>query len=427
MLNFLHFYDKLTAQWRYCQRRRSGRNDGCDLGCNHRRVPLRKPQMLVATVLALALIAMATPPASAQFTFSLLHTFTGGTDGNHPPGGVIQDADGNLYGATALGGANCGGAGCGTVFKVDKNGRYTVLYRFLGGSDGAAPRAGLARDAAGNLYGTTQGQGNAGVSTVFKVGKNGNETVLFNFNQAGVGGSANSTPLLDAAGNLYGTTPAAFVDHCHFRGNIYACGLVFRLSKSGAFKLVHTFKSKRTGINPNGNLVMDASGNLYGTTVLGGYGGSPACGLGYGFFGCGTVFKIGKDGKFALLHVFHGKADGSFPVGVIGDGAGNLYGITDSGGDLNCSRELRGCGTIFKIDNAGKFSVLYKFHPELPGLIMYNNLFRDSQGNLYGTNQGGGAHAGGYCSSWTRKGNSPTSTILARSHRLTELRRPAPC
>ena len=365
-----------------------------------------KPQMLIAALLALALIAMVTPPASAQFTFDLLHTFTGGTDGNYPEGGVIQDADGNLYGTTAFGGLNCGGQGCGTVFKIDKNGQYTVLYRFLGGSDGAAPRAGLARDAGGNLYGTTQGQGGVGAaSTVFKVDKNGNETVLFNFNQAGVGGSANSTPLLDAQGNLYGTTPAAFLDHCHYKGKIYECGLIFRLSKIGAFKIVHTFKSKTTGINPNGNLVMDASGNLYGTTVFGGYGGSAACGLGYNFFGCGTVFKIGKDGNFTLLHVFHGKADGSFPVGVVGDGAGNLYGITDSGGDLTCSPELRGCGSIFKIDNTGKFSVLYKFHPEFPGLIMYNNLFRDSQGNLYGTNEGGGAHAGGYLFKLDAKGN----------------------
>jgi uncharacterized repeat protein (TIGR03803 family) len=368
---------------------------------------LRKPQMLVAAILALALIAIATPPANAQLSFDLLHTFTGGTDGNYPVGGVIQDADGNLYGTTAFGGSNCGGQGCGTVFKIDKNGQYTVLYRFLGGSDGAAPRASLARDAAGNLYGTTQGQGGVGaVSTVFKVDKHGNETVLFNFNQAGVGGSANSTPILDAEGNLYGTTPAGFVDHCHLRGNIYACGLVFRLSKSGAFKVVHTFKSRLTGINPNGNLVMDASGNLYGTTVLGGFGGSSACGLGYNFFGCGTVFKIGKNGKFSLLHVFHGKADGSFPVGVIGDGAGNLYGITDSGGELPCSVVLiYGCGTIFKIDNAGKFSVLYKFHPEFPGLIGYNNLVRDSKGNLYGTNQGGGTHGGGYLFELDAKGS----------------------
>ena len=368
---------------------------------------MRKSQILVVTILASAVLGIATPRAHAQFTFNLLHTFTGGGDGNYPEGGVIQDADGNLYGTTAFGGLDCEDQGCGTVFEIDNNGQYTVLYRFQGGGDGAAPRAGLARDAAGNVYGTTQGQGTVGaVSTVFKVDEHGNETVLFTFGKTGDGGSANSTPILDAEGNLYGTTPAGSNTQCHLRGKIYDCGLVFRLSKSGTFKVLHTFTSPATGINPNGNLVMDARGNLYGTTIFGGYGGDAACGLGYNFFGCGTVFKISKDGKFTVLHVFRGKADGSFPVGVIGDGAGNLYGITDSGGELPCSVVLiYGCGTIFKIDNAGNFSVLHKFHPEFPGLIAYNNLFRDSQGNLYGTNQGGGAHAGGYLFELDTKGN----------------------
>jgi uncharacterized repeat protein (TIGR03803 family) len=343
--------------------------------------------MLFAPVLALALLAIATPPATAQLTFDLLHSFTGGTDGNHPPAGVIQDADGNLYGTTAFGGLNCQDQGCGTVFEIDKNGQYTVLHRFLGGSDGAAPRASLARDAAGNLYGTTQGQGSvAAVPTVFKLDKNGNETVLFTFDNFADGGPPNSTPILDAEGNLYATTPSGGDVNCDKKsGN--GCGVVFRLSKSGAFKVLHTFTSQATGEQPNGNLVMDANGNLYGTTVFGGFGGSSACGLGYNFFGCGTVFKVSKNGKFTALHVFRGKSDGSFPVGVIGDGAGNLFGITNSGGDLNCSKvTIYGCGTIFKIDSAGKFSVLYKFHPKSPGMIGYNNLVRDSKGNLYGTN-----------------------------------------
>jgi uncharacterized repeat protein (TIGR03803 family) len=343
--------------------------------------------MLFATVLALALLAIATPPASAQLTFDLLHTFTGGTDGNHPQGGVIQDVDGNLYGTTAFGGLSCADQGCGTVFKIDKNGQYTVLYRFFGGSDGAAPRAGLVRDAAGNLYGTTQGQGTVGaVSTVFKVDKNGNETVLFIFDKFGDGGSANSAPILDAAGNLYGTTPYGGDPNCSTNGN--GCGVVFRLSKSGVFKVLHTFTSFANGVQPNGTLVMDASGNLYGATILGGDGEhNRVCSyLGIGNVGCGTVFKIGKNGKFTMLYRFLGKADGGNPIGMIGDGAGNLYGITDDGGDLKCYPPV-GCGTIFKIDNTGKFSVLYRFDPTHPQEMAYNNLVRDSKGNLYGTNE----------------------------------------
>jgi uncharacterized repeat protein (TIGR03803 family) len=215
--------------------------------------------MLVVTILALALLAIAPPPASAQFTLDVLHNFAGGTDGNYPQGGVIQDEDGNLYGTTAFGGSGCVPAGCGTVYKIDKNGDYTVLYRFQGSNDGAAPRAGLARDAAGNLYGTTQGQGTP--ATVFKVDKNGHETVLFIFeNNRKDGCCAEAAPVLDAAGNLYGTTPYGIAEN----------GVVYKIDVHGKFSVVHTFTDIADGAEPYGGLVIDASGNLYGATVNGG-------------------------------------------------------------------------------------------------------------------------------------------------------------
>jgi len=325
--------------------------------------------------------------ANAQFTLDVLHDFAGGTDGNYPQGGVIQDAEGNLYGTTAFGGVNCvafgQATGCGTVYKIDKNGDYTVLYRFQGGNDGAAPRAGLARDAAGNLYGTTQGQGVVGAeSTVFKVDKSGHETVLFIFkNNRKDGCCADAAPVLDAAGNLYGTTPFGIDEN----------GVVYKIDVHGKFS-VHTFTDIADGALPYGGLVIDASGNLYGATVNGGDDlEKRSCYTDYNSVfenGCGTIFKITPNGEFSVLYRFHGSADGENPVSVVLDPAGNLYGVTDSGGDLKCSIVFTsGCGTIFKIDTAGKFSVLHTFHPNPVTNPMYNNLFLDSKGNIYGSNQ----------------------------------------
>jgi len=350
---------------------------------------MRKPQMLVVTILALALLAITTPSASAQ-TLDVLHNFAGGTDGNYPQGGVIQDADGNLYGTTAFGGSNCVPAGCGTVYKIDKNGEYTVLYRFLGGNDGAAPRAGLARDAAGNLYGTTQGQGSP--ATVFKVDKNGHETVLFIFeNSKKDGCCADAAPVLDAAGNLYGTTPFGIAEN----------GVVYKVDVHGRFSVVHTFTDIADGAEPHGGLVIDASGNLYGATVNGGDNlKDRSCYTDYNSVfedGCGTIFKIDNAGKFSVLYRFHGSADGGNPVSVVLDPAGNLYGVTDHGGDLKCSTVFTwGCGTIFKIDNAGKFSVLHTFHPDPVTNSMYNNLFLDSKGDIYGSNEAEPFSEGGF-------------------------------
>jgi len=319
--------------------------------------------------------------ASAQFTLDVLHHFAGGTDGNYPQGGVIRDEEGNLTGTTAFGGVSCAPAGCGTVYKIDKNGEYTVLYRFQWGNDGAAPRAGLARDAAGNLYGTTQGQGSP--STVFKVDKNGHETVLFVFeNSKKDGCCADAAPVLDAAGNLYGTSPYGIAEN----------GVVYKIDVHGKFSVVHTFTDIADGAEPYGGLVIDASGNLYGATVNGGDDlKKRSCYTDYNSVfenGCGTIFKIDNAGKFSVLYRFHGSVDGGNPVSVVLDPVGNLYGITDSGGALPCDKILIfGCGTIFKIDTAGKFSVLHTFRPNPVTNPMYNNLFLDSKGNIYGTNE----------------------------------------
>ncbi len=136
--------------------------------------------------------------AQAQ-TFTVLYNFTGSSDGGYPYGGLVQDADGNLYGAANVGGAS----NFGVVFKVDPQGTETVLYSFAGGTDGESPYGGVILDTAGNLYGTTYKGGASNYGTVFKVSKAGKETVLHSF----AGGSADGCNpggglILDAKGNL---------------------------------------------------------------------------------------------------------------------------------------------------------------------------------------------------------------------------------
>ena len=130
----------------------------------------------LASALVLAPAVFAAQPAQAQ-TYNLLHTFTGGADGATPDAGLVVDAAGTLYGTTVAGGAS----NLGTVFKVDKTGKETVLYSFLGGADGATPYAGLILDGAGNLYGTTEVGGASNSGTVFKLDNTGTETILYSF------------------------------------------------------------------------------------------------------------------------------------------------------------------------------------------------------------------------------------------------------
>jgi uncharacterized repeat protein (TIGR03803 family) len=266
----------------------------------------------------------------------VLHRFTNLAGGLNPVAGVIRDAAGNLYGTTQLGGdASCNdpGPGCGVVFKLDPRGTQTVLYAFRGLPDGNQPLSNLTRDAAGNLYGTTLYGGAQctnidGCGTVFKVDATGQETILYTFTGGADGGAPIGGLVRDATGNLYGTT-AGF--------GTYDDGVVFRLDPSGKETVLYSFKGGTDGASPLGGLVRSPDGSFYGTTEDGG---SAACNS-----GCGTVFKLDPHGHEIILHSFTGGADGAYPNAVlVRDSAGNLYGTANEGGNPNC-----GCGTVFKI------------------------------------------------------------------------------
>jgi uncharacterized repeat protein (TIGR03803 family) len=280
------------------------------------------------------------------------------------------------------------------VFKVDPAGRETAVYSFAGGAAGSGPASGLVRDEAGNLYGTTgfggfNGdcplEGIPGCGVVFKVDPRGKETVLHTFTGGADGYSPYGNLLLDAAGDLYSTAVGGgdVSGYCGDVGGALGCGTVYQLDRTGKFAVLYTFHGA-DGAGPNGFLVPDDAGNLYGMTF---YGGdlNECSGL-----GCGVVFKLDRGGKERVLYRFKGGADGAEPnASVIRDAAGNLYGTTNYGGDLNECSGL-GCGVAFKLDPTGKETVLYTFTGGADGANPEADLLQDEEGNLYGTAVGGG-------------------------------------
>jgi len=193
---------------------------------------------------------------------TILHNFEG-PDGGQPASKLTRDLDGDLYGTTYGGGISPGN---GVVFKLDASGSETVLYSFTGGADGAKPHAGLIRDPAGNIYGTTTRGGMVnracpdGCGVVFKLDPAGNETVLHSFTGGADGMSPTTTLICDTAGNLYGTTST---------GGATGWGVVFEVDAAGTETVLHSFTGGDDGGDPETGLVRDQAGNLYGTTAYG--------------------------------------------------------------------------------------------------------------------------------------------------------------
>ena len=328
---------------------------------------------------------------TATGTYTVLHEFCTVrycTDGEYPFAGLVRDAAGNLYGTTYAGGTSnaCGDSGCGTVFKVNKHGKESVLYSFTGEPDGAAPDAGLVQDAAGNLYGTTVEGGAYGSGTVFKLSKTGKETVLYSFTGTGGDGARPCAGLVRAAaGNVYGTTYAGGTGQCDDNG-LMGCGTVFKLSKTGKETVLYSFAGTGDGAYPYAGLVRDAAGNLYGATY------DSEGGEGYG-----VVFKLDETGTETVLHSFTDEPDGAYPYAetLVRDAKGDLYGTTFGGGSGYCESYI-GCGVVFAVTATGTETVLYTFPEDGgDGANPIAGLVRDAKGNLYGTTWLGGAYGVG--------------------------------
>ncbi len=305
-------------------------------------------------------------------TVTLIHGFTSGADGDTPRAGLVADAAGNLYGATGYGGTvntSCF-LGCGTIFKITPTGEKTTLYSFTGGSDGRTPNGNLLLDAAGNVYGTTQLGGSShveGWGTVFKISPDGQETQLHIFQgYANDGGFPYGGLIADAAGNLYGTTN---VGGTGCRDNL-GCGTIYRVAPDGQETVLYSFQNGTDGASPYCRLIADAEGNLYGTTNAGGANSR------------GTIFKLAPDGTETILYSFDGDAN---PFGeLVADAAGDFYGVLNGG--------AYAAGQIYQITPSGLFSTVYDFGSyDGDGESPTDSLTIDRQGNFSGTTFYGGA------------------------------------
>jgi uncharacterized repeat protein (TIGR03803 family) len=334
--------------------------------------------MQVKPVATVALISLLLSAASAE----TLYTFPGGKSGGSPinAGSLALDSSGNLYGTTSEG----GNGSRGTVFQLSSSGTETVLYSFRQSGDGAYPYGAIALDAsAQHIYGTTVSGGSCGNGTVFQLSKSGSvwkEKILHSFCGRKDGSSPYAGLILDpgkrACCYIYGTTKD---------GGVHGAGIVFGISESGKYEMIHSFCQGCTqdGSLPDGGLVLDKSGDLYGMTLLGGTN------------SYGTVFRISKSGSKWIENVLYSFCsvkdcrDGDLPqyASLTLAANGTIFGVTYGGGNFNN-------GTVFQLAHSGSHwneIVLYSFQGgNADGAQPRGSLAMDSAGNLYGTTGEGG-------------------------------------
>ncbi len=379
-----------------------------------RRLVLRS----AATALALFGTLLTVAERSGAQTYTTLYSFQGPAfgDGQSPYGALYRDVDGDIYGTTNGGGTD----DLGTLFKVTASGQETVLFSFTHAS-GANPRGGVTRSGNGNLFGTNtnyargngswfslnpttnevavhplwpdtqgnypnagmvaDGQGNTysttegggdincgkpkGCGVVFEITPSGHEKVIYAFTRRD-GSSPDATLGIDKQGNLFGTTYLGGIPNYFYP---QGCGVVFKVTPSGSESVLYAFKCGHDGTHPESSLSVDDNGNVFGVSGNGGE----------DYLGC--IFKLTPQGRFVVLHSFSGGVDSWLPSSLLTrDSFGNLYGIAGEGG-------VFGCGTIFKLDTSGAFTVLYAFPCPARG-EGGSGLTLDDEGNLYGTTCG---------------------------------------
>jgi uncharacterized repeat protein (TIGR03803 family) len=335
---------------------------------------MKKTRQVILATFAVSMFALVANAASYKET--TLYNFHGQKDGNGPSSRLLVDASGNFYGATLWGGGGCSGKGCGAIYELSPSASgwtEQIIYAFKNVPDGENPEN-LLMDASGNIYGTTFAGGANGGGSVFELSPSTSgwtETILYSFTGYADGGSPTSLAF-DSAGNLWGTAGS---------GGAYTWGAVFELSpgsSSWTESVIHSFTGGKDGGNPGG-LTFDSAGNMYGIT---GDGGDTTSCSG----GCGTVFilETGSSWTFGLLFTFHGPG-GANPVGNLAfDAAGNLYGATRNGGHKY--------GVVFELTptpvGSWNETLLHVFNNGTDGAEPTGGLAFDSAGNLYGPANG---------------------------------------
>ena len=266
-------------------------------------------------------------PTPTGWVHTLLYSFTGGADGGEPYKGVTIDRNGNLYGTAVTGGSGSCEGGCGVVYKLTNNkGTWTqtVVHAFTGGSDGSGPGARVTVDHNGNLYGMAPTGGVFGLGTIYKIRPISHGGWSFSVIHAFTGGSDGATGsagrMILRNGHLYGAVTV---------GGSYGSGIVFELNPSGVgerdLRVLYSFRGQPDGSFPYGAILFDGSGNIYGTTY---YGGVNGIGSVYKM----SPQPVGEWAE-EVLYSFQQGADGNSPISnLVSDGAGNLYGTTSEGG-----------------------------------------------------------------------------------------------
>jgi uncharacterized repeat protein (TIGR03803 family) len=331
---------------------------------------MRSTFLMTTAAAALLCASGASPAFAGKAKETAAYSFAGGNDGGFPQGGLVADSKGAMFGVTTSDGSGHNGV----IFEVDKtHGAWTEtpLYAFTGGADGGVPQAGLMIDAAGNLFGTTY-QGGAGYGTVFELRRDRQAwkyKVLWTFSGGNDGGSPSGRLAMDANGNLYGTAT---------EGGTGVVGAVFELSlpakgdKSWSETVLYNFTGNNDGGEPMGNVLLGGDGNIYGTTA------------GYGQYNYGVVYKLTPaNGTWtqSVLHPFQGSTDGEVPRdGLMQDSSGTLYGTTAGFDDSY--------GNVFSLATDGSnYTVLYTI-PSCQGCLTGNGPWQtvtmDSSGALYG-------------------------------------------
>ncbi len=330
-----------------------------------------------------------------------LYSFGGRFDDGDGPDSRLIARGANLYGTTSAGGAGDCTPGCGTVFVVSP-GDERIVYRFVGGRDGATPVAGLI-GASGAFFGTTTSGGSkrcdGGCGTVFKVTPDGKERVIYRF-EGGRGAVRLAAALTVFDGAFYGTSQFGGF---HALECFSGCGTIFRLSTDGKSETtLYRFKGGADGAEPVAGLIA-VGGALYGTTEYGGEH-TDRCAI-----GCGTVFRVSKAGAETVIHRFtyhRGTDEGAYPAAGLTLLGGALYGTTGGGGDQ------KGDGTVFRVSTSGAERVIYEFSrgkktdgsaPEAALIAV--------DGILYGTTLRGGTGDAGTIFKMTRDGRE---TVLYR-------------
>jgi uncharacterized repeat protein (TIGR03803 family) len=301
-------------------------------------------------------------------------------DGSLPSAGLALVGNDSLYGTTAQGGdPNCSPpSGCGTIFKIDRQGALTTLHVFEM-SDGYAPSSALIQGADGFFYGTTTGGGLSNKGTVFRMSPAGTLVVLHSF--TGGDGAQPESGLVQATdGEFYGTTNQGGSDPTGCEG--YGCGTVFRIKSNGEFTMLYSLCSQPNcadGALPVAGLTQGTDGNLYGTTT------------GEVAYGLGTIFRITLSGALTTLYSFCAQpdcTDGAIPIAGLTLGSdGTFYGTTQQGG-------TSGRGAAFSFTPAGALTTLYSFCSQkkcADGSYPYGGITQGTDGNLYGTTYTGGA------------------------------------